>query len=159
MNGEPLDPGFFYKVATNNYIAGGGSGFTMLKRNTTQFDTGVAMRDALIDFFQNYCTCTQLLSETITLDDGSMRCNGLPTDEIALQACETIRDDPDSASAGKCSCGEVNRAVAAGLSETPECGYVTDPMRAFCASPMDVPIIAGVEDGRIVRRIVDRSQL
>ncbi len=159
VNGEPLDPNFFYKVATNNYIAGGGSGFTMLKRNTTQFDTGVAMRDALIDFFQNYCTCRELLSETTTMDDGSLRCNGLPTDEIALRACETIRDDPDSASAGKCSCGEVAQAEAAGVSETPECGYITDAMRAFCADPMDVPIIVGIEDGRIVRRIVDRSQL
>ena len=34
-------------LAVNNYIAAGGSGFFVLKRNTSQQDTGVSLRDAL----------------------------------------------------------------------------------------------------------------
>ncbi|MEI2709435.1 MAG: hypothetical protein V9E96_10535 [Chitinophagaceae bacterium] len=35
-----------YAAAVNNYIAGGGSGFFVLQRNTTQVDTRVEQRDA-----------------------------------------------------------------------------------------------------------------
>ena len=38
-----------YELATSNYLAGGGSGFRVLQRNTTQVDTKVQQRDALID--------------------------------------------------------------------------------------------------------------
>src|SRR5439155_6727983 len=38
--------------ATSNYLAAGGSGFRVLQRNTTQFDTGVQQRDALIDYIR-----------------------------------------------------------------------------------------------------------
>ena len=30
-----------HMTVTNNYIANGGSGFEVLERNTTQFDTGI----------------------------------------------------------------------------------------------------------------------
>jgi len=43
----PLEKNGLYRVAVNNYIAAGGSGFTVLKRNTSQQDTGVSLRDAL----------------------------------------------------------------------------------------------------------------
>jgi 5'-nucleotidase / UDP-sugar diphosphatase len=39
-----------YELATNNYIAGGGSGFSVLENNTTQIDSGISMRDA-VEFF------------------------------------------------------------------------------------------------------------
>ncbi len=39
-----------YELATSNYLAGGGSGFRVLQRNTTQFDTRIQQRDAVIDF-------------------------------------------------------------------------------------------------------------
>ncbi|MGZ3454023.1 MAG: bifunctional metallophosphatase/5'-nucleotidase [Polyangiales bacterium] len=39
-----------YELATSNYLAGGGSGFSVLKRNTTQFDTKIQQRDAATDF-------------------------------------------------------------------------------------------------------------
>ena len=42
-----------YRVAVNDYIANGGSGFQMLKRNTTKFNTGISLRDALSDFIRN----------------------------------------------------------------------------------------------------------
>ena len=47
INGSPLDPNGTHELATNNYIAHGGSGFSMLERNTTQFDTGISIRDVV----------------------------------------------------------------------------------------------------------------
>jgi len=58
--GNPTDPTTWrckaalpngeYRVAVNDYIAAGGSGFTVLKNNTTKFNTGISLRDALIDY-------------------------------------------------------------------------------------------------------------
>jgi 5'-nucleotidase len=56
---KPLDPYAEYKVSVNDYIAQGGSGFTVLKRNTTKFNTGISLRDAVIDYIRtlsNRCT-------------------------------------------------------------------------------------------------------
>lgn len=47
VNGVPLDLNGTYEIATNNYIAHGGSGFAMLERNTTQNDTGISIRDVV----------------------------------------------------------------------------------------------------------------
>lgn len=47
VNGAPLDPDGTYELATNNYIARGGSGFEVLQRNTTQIDTGISIRDVV----------------------------------------------------------------------------------------------------------------
>ena len=47
VNGVPLDPAGTYELATNNYIAHGGSGFEVLERNTTQVDTGISIRDVV----------------------------------------------------------------------------------------------------------------
>ena len=42
-----MRPSEAYELATNNYIAGGGSGFYVLENNTTQVDSGIEMRDAV----------------------------------------------------------------------------------------------------------------
>jgi len=55
-----------YRVAANNYIAAGGSGFQVLKRNTSQQDTGVSLRDAL----------------TVYLSNQPASCDGVTTDMI-----------------------------------------------------------------------------
>ena len=47
-----IQPTNLYELATSNYLAGGGSGFRVLQRNTTQFDTRVQQRDALIDYLR-----------------------------------------------------------------------------------------------------------
>jgi 5'-nucleotidase/UDP-sugar diphosphatase len=49
---QPLNPYGTYKVAVNDYIAAGGSGFLVLKRNTTKFNTGIQLRDALVDYLR-----------------------------------------------------------------------------------------------------------
>jgi hypothetical protein len=56
---EPVNPYAEYKVAVNDYIANGGSGFNVLQRNTTKFNTGISLRDSLIDYIRslpNRCT-------------------------------------------------------------------------------------------------------
>ncbi len=53
----PLEPNGLYRVAVNDYISRGGSGFEVLKRNTSKQDTGVSLRDALIDFLREQDTC------------------------------------------------------------------------------------------------------
>ena len=47
----------FRSLATSNYLAGGGSGFRVLQRNTTQLDTKVQQRDALIDYLRAGAPC------------------------------------------------------------------------------------------------------
>ncbi len=48
---EVLQPNLLFKMATNDYMGRGGSGFYMLEANTTRLDTSVSLRDAVIDFF------------------------------------------------------------------------------------------------------------
>ncbi|MCK6526074.1 bifunctional metallophosphatase/5'-nucleotidase [Myxococcota bacterium] len=50
--GVPVFPGYEYELATNDYIAYGGSGFDVLERNTTKVDTGISLRDAVIDYIE-----------------------------------------------------------------------------------------------------------
>jgi 5'-nucleotidase len=51
--GRPIAPTESYELATNNYIAQGGSGFFVLENNTTQQDSGISMRDAVRFFMQD----------------------------------------------------------------------------------------------------------
>lgn len=50
IGGMQVQDDMFYKLATNNYMAWGGSGFDMLKINTTKVDTGISIRDAVMDY-------------------------------------------------------------------------------------------------------------
>ncbi|MFH1463427.1 MAG: bifunctional UDP-sugar hydrolase/5'-nucleotidase [Pseudomonadota bacterium] len=59
INGVPLDQNGTYELATNNYIAHGGSGFDMLERNTTQTDLGISIRDVVISAIKAYHTLPQ----------------------------------------------------------------------------------------------------
>ncbi len=61
INGKPLEAYSTYRVAVNDYIAKGGSGFVVLKRNTTRFETGIPLRDSLIGYLQSFCTCDDIL--------------------------------------------------------------------------------------------------
>lgn len=65
---EMMQPQWFYKFATNNYMAHGGSGFSTLKYNTTQKDTGVALREVLIDGIEKQRTCYDRCKDDPTFD-------------------------------------------------------------------------------------------
>ncbi|MGI6394462.1 MAG: bifunctional metallophosphatase/5'-nucleotidase [bacterium] len=47
---ELVLPHMLFKMATNDYMGKGGSGFYMLEYNTTRLDTSVSLRDAVSDF-------------------------------------------------------------------------------------------------------------
>jgi 5'-nucleotidase / UDP-sugar diphosphatase len=70
---QPLNPFGTYKVAVNDYIAAGGSGFLVLKRNTTKYNTGISMRDALVDFLRTQPSrCGTLVDEwNVTMPKGA----------------------------------------------------------------------------------------
>jgi 5'-nucleotidase/UDP-sugar diphosphatase len=63
INGQPLDTFATYRVAVNDYIAKGGSGFVVLKRNTTRIETGIPLRDSLIGYLESFCSCDDLLAD------------------------------------------------------------------------------------------------
>lgn len=54
---EPVNPNGSYSLAANDFIAAGGSGFFVLQRNTTQINTRVELRDAVIDYVQAQPAC------------------------------------------------------------------------------------------------------
>jgi hypothetical protein len=54
---QPLLDSALYRVAVNDYIARGGSGFDALKRNTSKQDTGISLRAALIDYIRTIGDC------------------------------------------------------------------------------------------------------
>jgi len=62
----PLVPTGLYRVAVNDYIAAGGSGFEVLKRNTAKQDTGISLRDALRVFLRQRSPCKDQLDMTAT---------------------------------------------------------------------------------------------
>ena len=63
---RPVVPTGLYRVAVNDYIARGGSGFTVLKRNTSKQDTGVALRDSLTVFLRGQTQCPDGAIDLIT---------------------------------------------------------------------------------------------
>jgi 5'-nucleotidase / UDP-sugar diphosphatase len=54
---KALVPTGLYRVAVNDFIARGGSGYSTLKRNTSKQDTGVSLRDALQVFLRKQTPC------------------------------------------------------------------------------------------------------
>lgn len=70
---SPIKPTNLYELATSNYLAGGGSGFRVLQRNTTQFDTKVQQRDALIDYLRAGKPCGYDANNST--DDGLKACS------------------------------------------------------------------------------------
>lgn len=60
----PLVPTGLYRVAVNDYIAAGGSGFEVLKRNTAKQDTGISLRDALRVFLRQRSPCVDQMDDT-----------------------------------------------------------------------------------------------
>jgi len=136
---RPLNLDASYKLATNDYIARGGSGFDMLKRNTTKVDSGIPLRDALIEFLGRFPTCRQILSA----DPNTV-------DPFALTFCQDL-ESPERADAlvvkGACSCLDLRRG------DLRRCRSVGPALQKFCASPNDFPIVLGEPDGRIQRKV------
>jgi hypothetical protein len=122
INGNPLKTNETYRVAVNDYIARGGSGFLVLKRNTTRIETGIPLRDSLVGYMQNFCTCDEVLSGR-TDDKGNLiGAKGQPcgardpenpskwtvdTQEISFCNQATAFRDALRAERGPCTCQDV----------------------------------------------------
>ncbi|HJZ84659.1 MAG TPA: bifunctional UDP-sugar hydrolase/5'-nucleotidase [Polyangia bacterium] len=78
----PLNPFGSYKVAVNDYIANGGSGFIVLQRNTTKFNTGISLRDAMIDYIDTSIPpCQAAACQALCPNSG--------VDSACYRACES----------------------------------------------------------------------
>ena len=75
-----LIPEQVYEVATNDYIAKGGSGFTILKSNNTQQDTGLPLRDAVLEVIMTSPPCADLCLDA----DGDSDLEGCPVYQDCL---------------------------------------------------------------------------
>lgn len=141
INGRPLDPNGTYKIAVNDYIAKGGSGFSVLKRNTTRIETGISLRDSLIGYMQGFCNCEDILAgerdgEGNLVGKNGQRCGNLldgqwVVDDQVRAFCEVARAFKErlhGTSNGACSCRELlaNEAVKCAVPE------VTWEMKRAC---------------------------
>jgi 2',3'-cyclic-nucleotide 2'-phosphodiesterase (5'-nucleotidase family) len=113
INGRPLDPTGTYKIAVNDYIAKGGSGFNVLKRNTTRIETGISLRDSLIGYMQGFCDCDDILAGRETSKTGH-RCGNLingrwVVDDQVVGFCRAAKDFQDALNrqVGSCSCKDL----------------------------------------------------
>ncbi|MEW5854397.1 MAG: bifunctional UDP-sugar hydrolase/5'-nucleotidase [Myxococcota bacterium] len=57
IGGVPINPNGSYQLGTNDYVAQGGSGFEVLRRNTTQKDSGIPLRTAVEEFLSTFPRC------------------------------------------------------------------------------------------------------
>ncbi len=115
---QQIEPIASYELATSNYPASGGSGFRVLQRNTTQFDTKVQQRDALIDFIRAGSPCGADKDGKLKSCTKDSECAGVgdgfvcacPEATIEGQACVT--DPKKLCSAGSCVLAKCRDDVA-----------------------------------------------
>jgi len=94
---SPIKPTNLYELATSNYLAGGGSGYRVLQRNTTQLDTKIQQRDAFVDYLRAGRPCGYVTEPKAGQVEG-------------LQPCSTNADCGTSANGANgafvCACPE-----------------------------------------------------
>ena len=62
---QEVIPEGLYRVAVNDYIAAGGSGFTVLKRNTSKLNTGISLRAGLQNYIRTLSACPADLKDPL----------------------------------------------------------------------------------------------
>lgn len=134
INGKPLDPNETYRIAVNDYIAKGGSGFSVLKRNTTRIETGISLRDSLIGYMQGFCNCDDINAGRDVSSTGA-RCGNLINGKWVVgdqlkTFCQAAQQFKDALAqqAGSCTCRDVLG------NDTNACGTITADMRTQCAA-------------------------
>jgi 2',3'-cyclic-nucleotide 2'-phosphodiesterase (5'-nucleotidase family) len=141
INGKPLDPNGTYKIAVNDYIAKGGSGFNVLKRNTTRIETGISLRDSLIGYMQSFCTCEDILSGRATSKTGT-RCGNLingswVVDDQVVGFCRSAAAFQESLTrkVGSCDCKDLLNFPADAAERCGVPGLTPDTIQAQCQVP------------------------
>ncbi|MBN2497188.1 MAG: bifunctional metallophosphatase/5'-nucleotidase [Deltaproteobacteria bacterium] len=137
---RPLELNASYRMATNDYIAAGGSGFNVLKRNTTKVNTGIAMRDSLTEYLARFPSCEDLLAA----DPNQV-------DPFSLAFCLDHQSDEAQREIlvqGSCTCGDV-------LDGDPKnrCDALGPALVKFCQNPLKYPIVVNESDGRITAKV------
>lgn len=116
---QAIDPTGGYELATSNYLAGGGSGFSVLKRNTTQFDTQVQQRDALIDYIRAGVPCGADKYGELTICSVDADCADVgegyvcACPEAVIEGLQCKTDPAKSCVKGSCVLGRCRDDVAA----------------------------------------------
>ncbi len=174
VNGRPLDPNTTYRIAVNDYIANGGSGFKVLKRNTTKFDTGVPLRTTLIDYLSRLPACGLYEAQTAracTKADSTSKkvCDELVDCSRYIDICETV-DCCETTTCREGGARSETEAACFSLTALPDvCRGDSDPSPAVChqasrnwagkperkGAYATVPCVFSLEDGRIVRQTAE----
>ena len=118
---QPIQSIATYELATSNYLAGGGSGFRVLQRNTTQLDTKVQQRDALIDFIRAGAPCGADAKGKLVDCSKDSDCSAVgegftcacPETAIEGQVCATDPKGTCSTGTGQCVLSKCRDDVAA----------------------------------------------
>jgi len=127
-----IDPAGSYELATSTYLAGGGSGFVVLKRNTTQLDTKVQQRDALIDWVRGGKPCgwraDHPTSDGLRPCSVDSECAGLGTGYVCACA-QNAAETPEGQCFSQGDCGGNGRCIVAQCRES-----VAQFYRTTCAN-------------------------
>jgi 2',3'-cyclic-nucleotide 2'-phosphodiesterase (5'-nucleotidase family) len=142
INGNPINPNGMYKVAVNDYIAKGGSGFSVLKRNTTRQETGISLRDSLIGYMQGFCTCDDVNAGRAVSASGE-RCGNIlvdgkwKVDDQTQGYCATAKTYKDrlDTQVGTCTCRDLLNPTAESPSKCGMPQLTLDDIRNTCQVP------------------------
>jgi len=118
----PVVPTNVYELATSDYLASGGSGFRVLQRNTTQINTGIQQRDAVIDYIRAGKPCGWQDPSVTNTPDGLWPC---ATDADCTSA-------PNLGSSYVCGCDGASTPTGAGSTLTCASGGSCDPSVGRC---------------------------
>ncbi|MBN1209624.1 MAG: bifunctional metallophosphatase/5'-nucleotidase [Myxococcaceae bacterium] len=136
VNGQALDPNGTYRIAVNDYIAKGGSGFRVLKRNTTRIETGISLRDSLIGYMQGLCNCDDINAGRERSKTGEP-CGTLVSgqwvvDDQTRGFCRQAQEFKDALArqVGSCACGETLGKADSAAS----CGVTEQELQATCGT-------------------------
>jgi 5'-nucleotidase len=147
---QPIEPIAQYELATSNYLAAGGSGFRVLQRNTTQNDTKVQQRDALIDYIRAGFPCGADDSGALKKCDKDADCGSLgdgyacacPASVVEGDFC-TTDNTKSCGGAGACVLAKCRDDVAAFQRQTCEAAP-TDAVKQACVKSLG-PCASGGE--------------
>src|SRR5262245_55571424 len=67
LDGTPVDDSKLYSIATNDFVLAGGDGFTEIAKVTDITDTGIYLRDVLVDYIKTRQTISPVLDGRITV--------------------------------------------------------------------------------------------
>lgn len=141
----PLDETSVYEMATNDYIARGGSGFSVLKVNNTQVVTDVALRDAVLETVIRSPLCVEECRDPehahLVLEGcvGYERCVEDLSAFYARRRCHRVAETTG---------GELERISACAIDLGADCGSATECMTMgecdaercdACSAPQDCP--------------------